>query len=167
VVVEDQASDVVAGEELERVVRRRVAVVREPRVLVGHVVRVVDDRVAAAQRGHQLGAHLRQRGAIVVGQQLEPRQEVLLVQHLGERRGVADVRHRGAVGVDPVADRAERMVERHRHDVQELVERIATPGSTSWNWKSAGTASSGIGKNSCRVMPPITCCSSSAAVSSA
>ena len=104
---------------------------------------------------------------VVVGERLGARQEVLLVEHLVERRGVGDVRPRRAIAVDAIADRAERMVERDRRDVERRRSSKSTPGSTWWKSNCAGTASSGIGKNSWRVMPPITWLSSSAAVSSA
>jgi hypothetical protein len=44
--------------------------------------------------------------------------QMLLVEEPGEGRRIADVRQAGAVGVDPVADRAEGVVERDRPDLE-------------------------------------------------
>ena len=117
-VVEHEAADLRLGADLERLIGRRVAVVRELRVLLGEEVGVVDDGVDARQPRDERLAHRTERGEIIGRQRLGAGEEVLLVEHLVERRGVGDVRPRRAIAVDAIADGAERMVERDRHDVK-------------------------------------------------
>ena len=51
VVIEHEPAHLRLGADLERLIGRRVAVVREPRVLLGQEVRVVDDGVDARRAG--------------------------------------------------------------------------------------------------------------------
>ena len=117
-VIEDEPANLGLDADLDRLVGRRVTVVREARVLLGQEVRVVDDGVHALETAHEGSAHRHEADLVVVGERLGPLQEVLLVDHLIERRRVRDVGPRHAIAIEAISHGAERVIERDRRDVE-------------------------------------------------
>ena len=121
VVEQRQARRARLAADLDRVARARVAVVRDALVVLGREHRVVDDQVRSLAQPYHALAHARELLPVLRGQlgarRRRPRDELVLEQDVGERRGVGDVDDRGAVHGQAVRRRDVRVVEPRARDL--------------------------------------------------
>ena len=130
--------------------RARVAAVRDALVLLGRELRVVDDQVRALAQPHHAVAHARELLPVLRRQlgarRRRPRDELVLEQDVGERRGVGDVDDRRAVDGQPVGDRDPRVVEPRARDLARRRSRTWPRRSARGRRSSASASSNGTGK---------------------